>query len=76
MAGKKKPKGLDYADKLSKKKAYKARLKDLKPFGMEYDPIRAIDDLIANTFPGKYKKNKKLGGAIMRSRGGTFKGTF
>ena len=59
MAGKKKPKGLDYADKLSKKKAYKARLEDSIPFG-SYDPIRAIDDLIANTFPGKYKKKKNL----------------
>ena len=74
MAGKKRPKGLDYADKLSKKKAYKARIAD--SFLGGYDPIKEIDNLIANTFPGKNKKKKKLGGAIMKNRGGTFKGTF
>jgi hypothetical protein len=70
MAGRKKRK--DYADKLSKKKAYEARISD--SFLGGYDPIKEIDNLIAKTFPGK--KKKKLGGAIMRNRGGTFKGVF
>jgi|TARA_R100000479_G_scaffold170125_1_gene112512 hypothetical protein len=67
MAGKKKPKGLDYADRLSRRKATKAKFDD--KFG---DPIKKLDDLFLSLKP----KKKKIGGAIMRKRGGTFKGTF
>ena len=64
MAGKKRK---DYADKLSKKRKNKAVFDD------KFDsPIKKLDDLFLSLKP---KKNF-MGGAIMKSRGGTFKGTF
>ena len=56
----------DYADKLSKKKATKAKFDD--KFG---NPIKQIDNLFLSLKP----KKKNMGG-VMRNRGGTFKGTF
>ena len=65
MAGRKKRK--DYADKVSKKKAVKARFDD--KFG---NPIKKLDDLILSLKP---KKKMNMGG-VMKSRGGTFKGVY
>ena len=39
-----------------------------KPSGVTFDT--------SGTLPGKTIKGKKLGGAVMKARGGTFKGTF
>ena len=65
MAGRKKRK--DYADKVSKKKAVKARFDD--KFG---NPIKKLDDLILSLKP---KKKMNMCG-VMKSRGGTIKGVY
>jgi hypothetical protein len=68
MAGKKKSKG-KLAEKISKKKTITSKFDD--KFGG--DPIKQLDSLFGSLRP---VKKKNMGGAIMKNRGGTFKGTY
>lgn len=53
---------------LPKPKPKKPKKPNKKASGVTFDT--------SGTLPGKTIKGKKLGGALMKARGGTFKGTF
>jgi len=63
---------------MARKTPFQKDLENSKKTGTKKNPIKKIDDAL-KYFTGKkftsYKK-KNMGGAIMKNRGGMFKGTY